>query len=515
MPSRRDFIRASTVAGLWSCFGDLPEFWNPVSAAETEVSADLVRLHPAIEPIVQLIEKTPRDQCFEMMVEQLRKGLPYRQFLAALFLAGIRNVNPQPPGFKFHCVFVIHAVNQLSLDAPVGERLLPLFWALDYFKVAQQEDINLGDFRLGPVSGNLPSPTQAWDEFHAGMEAWDAERADRAIVSLVRSRGSQEVIEGLWRYGARDFRNIGHKAIFVANSWRTLQTIGWQHAEPTLRSLVLGLLDFGKDKRVNEYAYEDQSYVSNVQRTREFLPKLPGDWTQAVAQPSATVEILNVIRSGDMQQACQTTVERFASGSASAQAVWDAVHLAAGELMMQQQGIFGIHTVTSVNALHSAFGTASQPDNRLMLALQGVGWMCQFHNFMAKASHGLKPIKITDLAADTSPVAQSDADSRQAIEKIMALVSADAPAAALSALGYAKSHPEPVHYMQAARQLIFRKATDAHDFKYAAAIFEDYERVSPEWRPQMLATSVYHLSGSTLADSPVMTRAKDAVKAIA
>ena len=27
-------------------------------------------------------------------------------------------------------------------------------------------------------------------------------------------------------YGARDFRDIGHKAIFVANSYRTLVTIG-------------------------------------------------------------------------------------------------------------------------------------------------------------------------------------------------------------------------------------------------------------------------------------------------
>ena len=45
------------------------------------------------------------------------------------------------------------------------------------------------------------------------------------------------------RYGARDFRDIGHKAIYVANAWRTLQTIGWQHAEPVLRSLAYALLD--------------------------------------------------------------------------------------------------------------------------------------------------------------------------------------------------------------------------------------------------------------------------------
>ena len=74
-------------------------------------------------------------------------------------------------------------------------------------------------------------------------------RADRAIVSLVRSASAHQIISALWEYGARDYRNIGHKAIFVANTWRTLQTIGWQHAEPALRSLVLGLL-WGTDDRL-------------------------------------------------------------------------------------------------------------------------------------------------------------------------------------------------------------------------------------------------------------------------
>ena len=50
-----------------------------------------------------------------------------------------------------------------------------------------------------------------------------------------------------WRYGARDFRDIGHKAIFVANSYRTLVTIGWRHAEPILRSLAYALLDLARE----------------------------------------------------------------------------------------------------------------------------------------------------------------------------------------------------------------------------------------------------------------------------
>jgi hypothetical protein len=55
-----------------------------------KVPSDLVRFRPDIEPVVRLIEETPRDPCVAAMVGQLKKGLPYRNFRAALYLANIR-----------------------------------------------------------------------------------------------------------------------------------------------------------------------------------------------------------------------------------------------------------------------------------------------------------------------------------------------------------------------------------------------------------------------------------------
>src|SRR5436309_14822865 len=111
-----------------------------LSRADAEGTPDAVKFRPEIEPLVSLIENTPRDKCAEMAVEQLRRGVSYRQLLAALFLAGIRNVNPRPPGFAMHCVFVIHSAHLISLEAPSDSRLLPLFYALDDFKAAQDRD---------------------------------------------------------------------------------------------------------------------------------------------------------------------------------------------------------------------------------------------------------------------------------------------------------------------------------------------------------------------------------------
>jgi len=506
--TRRHFLQAATGAGLVGCWGD----WSALcrlslaTAADAEVTPDLVQLDPTIEPIVRLIEETPREKCFEMMTGQLKAGLPYRHFLAALFLAGLRNVNPQPPGFKFHCVFVIYAAHQLSAEAPVQERLLPLFWALDAFKQSQAEDVAQGDFKLRPVTGTLPSPERAWSEFHAAMEDWDEPRADRAIVSLVRSRGANEIIEGLWKYGARDYRNIGHKAIFVANTWRTLQTIGWQHAETALRSLVLGLLDFGRQERVNEYAFEDQSYLANLRKASEAAPRLPGDWSVATANTGATTHLLEILREGDLNAVSDEALSQLVAGKARASAIWDAAHLAAGELMMRQPGIYGIHTVTSVNGLRYAYETSADPETRLVLLLQGLGWMAQFRNFMASRPAGLKETRINELQAAEIPAAPD-----KAAVDIFETVSEDVTAAARQAFAYGQKFPATAAFSEQVRQLVFTKGTDAHHYKYAAAILEDVANVSPVWRPHQFATTVYYVRGRQASDSVLMQRAKESL----
>lgn len=513
--SRRQFLQGTTIAGATlGLDAFLP--LGPVNAADAKVTPELVRLSDDIEPLVRLIEETPRDKCLAVMVERLRQGVAYRQLLAALFLAGVRNVNPQPVGFKLHCVFVIHSAHQLSLDARTEERLLPLFFALDQFKKSQEEDVKQGDFRLQPVQGKLPAAEAAWDEFHAAMDAWDEPRADRAIAVLVRTRGALEIIERLWRYGARDYRNIGHKAIFVANSWRTLETIGWQHAEPVLRSLVLGLLDFGKNKQVNGYAFADQAYLGNVEKARQSARQLPGDWAAPRGERALTEELLVMLRGGQTEEACRFAVARLVDGKAGAGAIWDAVHLASGELMMRQPGIFGLHTVTSANALHYAFRMSADPETRLVLLLQGLGWMSQFRNFMGQGSgKKLKDVKIGDLTPGTLPAAADEA-----VADILATVSrtskdyeAKAAEAAGKAFRFAEQHPDAEPLLTAARRLILTKAVEAHDYKYPAAIFEDYRLVSPEWRPHMLAAASYYFYGTNTPDSPLMTRAREAIGA--
>ncbi len=501
--SRRDMLRGFTGA-----------LASPLllSRADCQVSPDLVQFRPEIEPLVALFERTPRERCAEMLVGELRRGVSYRQALSALFLAGIRNINPRPPGFAMHCVFVIHSANLIALEAPADARLLPLFYVLDDFKTSQDRDAKqpAGDYTMRALRGTLPSAGQAPAEFAASMEAWDMERAERAIVALVRSRGAAEVFRLLWRYGARDYRNIGHKAIYVANAYRTLETIGWQHAEPVLRSMVLSLLDFGKEQQVNGYALEDQTYSGNVQRLKESFAKLGADWAAGTSEESATRAMLKTMRTASPGDTCAECSGRLARG-ATAASMWDAVHLAAAELRMRARGsasIVSIHAVTSANALHYAFLTATDPQLRYLLLLQAAGWMGQFRTFAAARPENLRAAEITRLeptaGADPVPIAEALAEVKTNPDLAAALV-----------MRIAKDPAARPAFLSAALRHTISKADEVHHYKYLAALMEDAPLVSAVWQPRLLAAMVYYMKGPADAESAPIKRAREALRGFA
>jgi hypothetical protein len=504
---RRKFIERAGGAGLLTTLGGLDSLlaWGPADAGASTVTPDLVRFTTEIEPLVRLIEETPREDCVDVLAARLRAGMSHRQFLAALFLAGIRNINPRPPGGKFHCVFAVHSADYLGRLGPAEERLLPVFWVLDYFKESQARDLDEGDFALRPIVGQLPAGENAWREFHSAMAEWDTPRAERAMTAIARSAGREEIFEVLWAYGARDVRALGHKAIFTAHTWRTLDTVGWQHAEPALRSLVRSLLYYGAETTHRGYAFRDQCYLPNVERMRTWSQKPDRDWRGDQSNDDATRELLEPLRKGNAETACDLTLRFLAEGKCQSQAVWNAAHLAAGELVMRQPNILGVHAGTSLNALHFAYRTTQSQQTRLLLLLQGVGWMAQFKN-MAK-SEADNPVRITAIGVEEIPAKQNDAT-----EAIAAAIAADPDRAARMTYRYGQQFEQSGPLIDVARHLVFAKADNVHHLKWCAAVFEDLDLVSPQWQPHLLAASTYYLRGTGNDNSPVVERAVAALR---
>ena len=73
---RRRFLRASAAGGALLGLGDLGFLsrLRPVSADEATLDPKVVRLQPEIEPLVRLLEETPRDRLLEEVAARVAEG---------------------------------------------------------------------------------------------------------------------------------------------------------------------------------------------------------------------------------------------------------------------------------------------------------------------------------------------------------------------------------------------------------------------------------------------------------
>ena len=340
----------------------------------------------------------------------------------------------------------------------------------------------------------VPPARKARAAFAAAMDNWDEAAADAAVAALARSAGTNEVYELFFRYGARDFRSIGHKAIYVANSFRTLQCIGWQHAEPVLRSLAYALLMHEDGNPAQRDDPADRPWRHNQERAA----RIKDDWSGGAPDAAASADLLATLRKGSDDDACEQVVELLNRGVAP-QSIWDALFDAAGELLLRQPGIVSLHAVTSTNALHFAYQASGDDRTRRLLMLQNAAFLTLFRGAMGGRG------KVGDARIDQlEPVATSK-DEPAAVEEIFAEASRDRPTAARKALAYLQAGHDPRTLIDAARRLVFLKGNDAHDYKFSSAVLEDFYNASPSWRDRYLASSLLLLPGSADRDNDLVS----------
>jgi hypothetical protein len=497
---RRQFLHSASALGLGMGLGSWAGLRTitPAGAAAMQVGPDAVRFRPEIEPVVRWIEETPRERALDVALAHLKDGLSYRDLLAGLFLAGIRNIKPHPVGFKFHAVMVINSAHLLGQTAAVHDRLLPLLWALDNFKNSQAQDVKEGDWTLGKVDeARLPKPSRAKAALIEALENWDAEAADAAVAGLCRSAGAAETMEPLWRYGIRDQRNIGHKPIFTAQSWRTLQAIGWQHAEPVLRSLVFGLFDLHGDSRHIPVG----PYEANLAHART----IRDEWQTGQPDAGATRALLEAIRHATPDAASAEVVQLLNRGVAP-ESLWDALVLSGNELLMRSPGIISLHAVTSTNALHFIYGASGDDTTRRLALLQAAGWQPLYR---ARAKPPAAP------AIDALEAKEPETSGDEAVGEIFAAINRSRSQAAEKALGYLARGGSADLVFAAGRRMIFHKGRDSHDYKYGAAAWEECLLASdPRWRAPLVAATMFNLPGAGTPDSPLMDRARAAVSRV-
>jgi hypothetical protein len=461
-----------------------------------------------LESLIGLIMDTPQDRRVAVVVGELRKGLSYRDLLAGLYLAAVRIESTHP-------VAMVHAANWVAAALPARDVFVPLFFVLN--KIGGGIDAARKNNEIVPRTDKAPPPPgKALDLYHAAMKAKDPEAGELAALALARSVGLRQTMELVWQYACRDGDDLGHKAIRLSNSWRTLDAIGWEHAETPLRYLV------ARNVRAET---DDATYEATHLRAGETLPKLPPDWAATDADDKATLDLYEELRAARTAAAVRLACEQLGGGKVKAGSVWDAVHLAAVELSARfdtREDLRGwpVHAVTSTNALHFAFRTVMEPRTRLLVLLQAVCWVSEKMTGLSIQRKRLRDLRITKL--DPADVAADPAKAAVGVFELLPAKGAKvAPAdkldrdkddrACRGALALVKTAAGRRTFGAAALLHLNAKANNSHDYKYAAAAFEDVALVSERWRPAFLAATVNVLHGPASEDAPVFREAREAL----
>ncbi len=484
--ARRDFV--CTVGAAAGCGLTAGIGWPQDVVADTKGDLD---------ELAGWLTETPRNRLLEGLVDRTRHGLNYELLASAITQAAARNVQPYPDvGFKYHAVMAMQSVYRASAHLSNLDRWLPLMWAADNFKRSQAEELRDSGWHIPSVMDQSPvNSERARKMLVRALENWDREAADAAVVSFANVASADEVFDLMFRYSARDFRAIGHKAIAACNAHRMLELMGWANIQSLLRSLVAALQNY--DDQANPAVSPgkaDRAWLRN----RDQVEKLPDDWAAGTADPSASRDLLEVLRHGSDLEASDQVFVLLRRGVAPA-SLWDAIVIMAGELMLRKSGIISVHANTTVHAMHYAYRTAVNSDTRALQLLQCASFMPGFRDLLPKRQRNIDIDQLQPLPLDNA--------NDHPLDEIFANVSDNRMLATRKVLGYLQAGGNIDELMTRARHFVVFNTTGVHDYKFTEALFENAVFISPPLRAVYLASGTLYYNGSKDQQNRVITQA--------
>jgi hypothetical protein len=477
---RRTFIHSAGAAGLG--------LTGRLGAAESDKSVAM---------LVRMLEDLPREQIPARLVGMIRVGLRYEDLLAALCAAATRNVQPYPDvGFKYHSVMMLRAVHSTTQHLSFAERWLPIVWAVDYFKDAQaQERTSSGWHMSAAAAAAETDPESARHLLTAALDKWDHEAADAAIAGYAQSNRPSDVFSLLFCYGARDLRDIGHKAITVSNAHSLMTVCGpGVAAEPILRSTVAALLNsVGEPDPASHDLAPDRAW----RRNRERLHQIPPSWKQGHDDAGARSELRAELYRVSAEESGKVVVAMLQRGI-SPEAIWQVFFDTAAEFLLHQPGIVALHSQTTANALHYAYRLCDNEQTQQLTLLQCAAFIALFREMTHAMDTDINLQKLEPL-----PLEHQGADP---LEEIFSDLSATHRLqAARKSLGYLRNGGSADKLIGTARHHVVYGAEEAHDYKFAEAVFDNYAQFADSpWRPRFLSAGMAYFKAPTEHPAPIV-----------
>ncbi|MGO9592213.1 MAG: hypothetical protein ACLQFT_09075 [Steroidobacteraceae bacterium] len=482
--NRRTFIQAAgaTGVGLTGQLG-LTDTGRPVTALRN------------------LLEDSVREHLPRELVRRIRAGLRYEELLAALSWAAVRNVQPYPDvGYKYHSVMVLRSINATTQHLSSGDQWLPIVWAADYFKSAQaQEQVSSGWLLPMRLATSVGGAQAARSMLIAALDNWDRDAADAAIVNYAQAAPMDEIFSLLFAYGARDLREIGHKAIAVANAHNLVTLLGSTQSEAALRSTVAALQNSHAGPNPASHDLEpDRPWRQNQKRLRE----IPAFWKQGRNDPAARADLRSELYRVSEEEAGTVIITMLRQGI-SPDTVWQVLFDTAAELVMAHPSILSVHAQTTANALHYAYRVCGGEQTQQLMMLQCAAFIALFRQFTgATASdfslEALQPLPLHRSTGDATDELYADVSAGRRLQ------------AAGKALDYLQSGGDAEALIAKTRHHFVYHADEPHDYKFPEAVFENYAHLSDAaWRRRFLSAGMAHFKAPAQHPGPVVQETLD------
>ena len=478
-PSRRQILIGMTIGGASLFLPRLPAgLFSRPEAVEVNGLAEEFR-------------RASREGALPIAAGAMAAGADTTTLLAAVFMAGITEIRPRSVGQKLHALMMVSSTFELAQISSPEEARLAVLWNLDDVKRSQARDVREGDWHLPPRPVvSFASEEKARREFFDAMSAWDDQRADSALVGLLPFHNHVSFFEILWPMVMSSYVDLGHKVIFGVQVERVLRRIGWQYAEPVLRSLIYGLL----------YVEAGERKTESFERSLSRLPDLPAKPWQGKEDPSQSASILGQLRQASANKAQDLVMAALAAGIGPA-TLWDGLRLYAAELFhrrprsaLRRHG--PVHPVTEVNAFAYIWRTSNNDQTKALALLQAAAWLPLLRDDLITFFGEPEGATIDTLGLSPDSPALDDVFQKPS------------PARAHRFLHEAENIAP---FLTRMRHCLFHKATQDHQYKFTAALHEEAGLIHPSLCARFLAPAVTYLPNGTDPDTDVLHRSQEAL----
>lgn len=498
--------RGTVCAGILTCHWHHARFDLATGGTFDQFADELRRFPVVVDGDDVLVDVTPDDPVGHQR-QRLRDGLA-RDIPLVLAKAAIALLQDDPTGVEvfraglefgvrrrgdgwFRGLTTLTCLTNLVPHLDRSDRAAALYHGLA--EVASDSADQPPRFPLEPLPGETAEVARLAGWFREFVEVRDAEGAERALVSAVRSGAPPSALADMLFAAATDHRYLdgGHTLDFINKALEALDVAGWDRAEVVLGSLPVQLAGARRMEEANSWrspvdlvallegAFEDLPRALEQGAGRKPRLDLRGEFVETVlhAEAAATLEaLLQALREGAppvelasaVTVAAATRIARFPTSNEFGD--WDTA----------------LHTFTFANAVEQ--GLRRSPSLPLLRGVLDAAMSVHLDRFL-------------NVPAKRLPRPQPDVDPEELLEELPRLLDRQQqvePARALVA-SYLGSKGRPGRLIAALGGALLRENRNFHTIQCVEAAVRQHELLgaAPDAGLPLIAAAGYLAAHST------------------